>query len=132
MIGDLKFKHPFTCIISGPTGSGKSTFSIQFLKHIDLLCTEPNFDGGIIWCYSEKTAVPTKQLSELKKNIQFQEGLSDNFGNPNGKPSLIILDDLLNQVYSKDVCDLFTKGSHHRNISLLLVLQKLIPSGYAL
>ena len=26
VIDDLKFKAPFTCIISGPSGSGKSTF----------------------------------------------------------------------------------------------------------
>jgi hypothetical protein len=57
MIEDLKFKHSFTCIISGATGSGKSNFKIQFLQHLDLFCTEPHFDGGIMWCYSEKTAV---------------------------------------------------------------------------
>jgi len=33
--------------------------------------------------------------------------------------SLTILDDLLNQFYGKEICDLFTKGSHHRNVSVL-------------
>jgi len=28
-------------------------------------------------------------------------------------------------VYSKDVCDLFTKGSHHRNIGVLLLTQNI-------
>jgi len=37
----------------------------------------------------------------------------------------VILDDLLNDVYSKQVCDLFTKGSYHRNISVILITQKL-------
>jgi len=36
-----------------------------------------------------------------------------------------ILDDLLNKVYSKDVCDLLIKGSHHRNISVFLIIQNL-------
>ena len=27
MSTDVRFKHPFTCIVAGPTGSGKSTFS---------------------------------------------------------------------------------------------------------
>jgi len=38
-------------------------------------------------------------------------------------------DDLLNEVYSKDVCDLFTKGSHHRNISVILITQNLFHQG---
>jgi len=32
-------------------------------------------------------------------------------------------------VYSKDVCDLFTKGSHHRNISVILITQNLFHQG---
>jgi len=58
MTVDLKFKHPFTCIVSGPTGLGKSSFTLRLLQHLDSLCTEPNFSGGIVWCYSEKSAVP--------------------------------------------------------------------------
>ena len=80
---DLRFKHPFTSIVSGPTGSGKSSFCVKFLKNLDTQCTESTFSGDIIWCYSEKTAVPYNQLSGLK-NIQFQEGLPDNFGNARG------------------------------------------------
>ena len=66
------------------------------------------------------TAVPREKLKKLGRNIQYQEGLPENFGNAQGEPSLIILDDLLNHVYSEEVCDFFTKGSHHRNISMLL------------
>ena len=51
------------------------------------------------------------------------------FGNEHGKPCLIILDDLLNEVYSKDVCHLFKKGSHHRNISVILITQNLFHQG---
>ena len=90
---DLRLKHPFTCLLSGPTGSGKSTFCVKFLKNLDTQCTESRFSGGIIWCYSEKTAVPYKQLTGVK-NIRFQEGLPETFGNTRDKPSLLILDDL--------------------------------------
>jgi ABC-type dipeptide/oligopeptide/nickel transport system ATPase subunit len=122
---DLKFKHPFTFIICGPTGSGKSSFCVRFLQNLDGLFTEPNFDGDIVWCNSEKSAVPTDQLARLGKRVRIHEGLPTTFGNPQGKPSLIILDDLLNEVYSVQVCDLFTKCSHHRNISVILISQNL-------
>jgi hypothetical protein len=125
----LKFKHPFTCIIAGPTGSGKSTFTIKLLYNLNTLCTETQFKGGIIWCFSEETAVPREQLAKLGRSIQYQEGLPNEYGNPTGEASLIILDDLLNQAYGKEVCDLFTKGSHHRNISVLLLTQNIFHQG---
>jgi len=71
--------------------------------------------------------VPYSQLGGL--NIQFVEGIPENFGNAQGKPSLLILDDLLNEAYSDKVCDLFTKGSHHRNVSVILVTQNLFHQG---
>jgi len=120
---DLKFKHPFPCIVSEPSGSGKFSFCIRFLQNLDALCTERNFDGGIIWCYSVKTAVPHQQLAVLKKKIRYNEGVPADFENAHGRPCLIILDDLLNDAYSKEVCGLFTKGSHHRNISVILITQ---------
>jgi len=65
----------------------------------------------------------------LHKNVSFHEGVPQNFGNDHGRHCLIILDDLLNEVYSKDVCDLFTKGSHHKNISFILITQNLFHQG---
>jgi hypothetical protein len=67
--------------------------------------------------------VPQQQLVALKKNIQVREGLPENFENSRGLQCLFILDDLLNEVYSRAVCDLFTKGSHHRNLSVILITQ---------
>jgi len=125
----LRFKHPFTCIVSGPTGSGKTSFCLKLLQNLEPLCTELKFKGGIIWCYSEATAVPREKLSKLGRSIQYQEGLPENFGNAQGEPSLVILNDLLNQIYGREVCDLFTKGNHHRNISVLLLTQNVFHQG---
>ena len=131
MSQDLRFKHPFTCIISGPSGSGKSSFCIQLLQNLEALCTEPNFDGGILRCYGEKNAAPSQQLAsaDFGKKIQFHEGVLENFTNTGSIPCLIILDGLLNEVYSRDVCHLFTNGSHHRNISVILITQNLFHQG---
>ena len=51
--------------------------------------------------------------------------MPDNFAKAGNKPRLRILDDLLNKAYSKEVCHLFTKGSHHHNISMILITQNL-------
>jgi len=69
----------------------------------------------VIWSYSEKTSVPSP--TELPKRVvNFNEGVPTNFENTRGRPCLVFLDDLLNDVYSKQVSDLFTKSSLHRNI----------------
>ena len=79
MIDNLKFKTPFTSIISGPSGSVKSSFCIRLLQNPDSLCTE-HFDGGIIWYYSERTAVKSQQLTVLRNNIRFNEGVPERSG----------------------------------------------------
>jgi len=85
----------------------------------------PDFSGGIVRSYSEISAVPYQQFAG---HVRFHEGVPADF-NSREKPCLIILDDLLNSAYSKEVCDLFTKGSHHRNISIILITQNLFRQG---
>ena len=121
----MKCKHPFKCIVPGATGSGKTGFVIKLFQNLESLCTVSRFEGGIIWCYSEKTAVPRQQLSKLRLNITYQEGLPETYGKAEGETLFIILDDLLQQVCSKNVCDLFTRCNHHRNISVLLLTQNI-------
>jgi len=44
------------------------------------MCTERNFEGGVIWCYSDKTAVPNQELAVLKKKkIRYNEGVPPEF-----------------------------------------------------
>lgn len=44
------------------------------------------------------------------------------------KPRLIIIDDLMRETNS-DVVDLFTKGSHHFNVSIMYVTQNIFNQG---
>jgi hypothetical protein len=89
------------------------------------LCTEQEFNGGIVWCFGEMSAVPDRELSEINNTIRVHKYVPGNFENKNGKPCLLILDDLLDVAFSKEVCNLFTKGSYHRNISVILFTQNL-------
>jgi len=104
---DLKFKHSFSCIVSGPCGSDKSSFCTKFLFNLKTLCTERNFYGRVIWCYSEKTALP-----KLKWNkIRFHEGVPSDFNNARVKPSLVILDNLLMTHIRKKCVTFFKKAA---------------------
>ncbi len=125
MCEDLRFKHPFTCIITGPCGSGKSSFCIKLLQNLESLSPGTRFDGGIL-CYGESNAVPSVDVG---KKLQFHEGVPGNFAYVGNKTCLIILDDLLNEAYSGEVCKLLTKGNHYRNISVILITQNLFHQG---
>lgn len=115
----LLFKQPFTCICAGPSFSGKSSFAIQFIKNINKICSPPYFHE-IIWCLSEISAAP----KELEGIVTFHKGIPD-FENIPSEPKLLILDDLMREAYSPQVSDLFSKYSHHRMLSVLLVTQNL-------
>jgi len=75
-----------------------------------------------VWCRSENNAP-----HHLKK-LSFIKGVPD-FENPENIPTLTVLNDLMHTAYSTNVSQLFTKGSHHRNISLILITQNLFHQG---
>jgi GTPase SAR1 family protein len=45
----MPWVHPFTSVISGPTGSGKSVFVRRFVHHIKHMMTP--IPDRILWCY---------------------------------------------------------------------------------
>lgn len=118
---DPRWKHPFTSIVAGPTASGKTQFVLRFLKHVNEMMDPP--PKKIYWFYGEWQGA----YSTLKKevpNIQFIDGLpKEDFINPTME-NLVIIDDLLSETDST-VTKLFTKGSHHRNISVIYITQNL-------
>jgi len=122
------FKHPFGCLLSGPSGPGKTSFCIRFLQNLKTIFTVADFSGGIVCCYSEISSFPYRNFARTK-HFHFQEGVPADFNNSGEKPCLIILDYLLNTAYSKDVCDLFSKGRFHRNISVILITHYLFHQG---
>jgi hypothetical protein len=71
---------------------------------------------------------------QLKKKIivpflNFHEGLPtiESFDTHN---QLIILDDLMNETKdNSEILDIFTKKSHHRNISIILLTQNIFAKG---
>ena len=42
------------------------------------------------------------------------------------EPILLIVDDLMQET-NETIANLFTKGSHHRNVSVLFLVQNLFP-----
>jgi len=110
----LKLKLPFTLIVAGPSSCGKSTFVIRLLECREQLCNIA-FDN-IVWCHSENNA------PHHLKSVSFVKAVPD-FENLENIPKLIVFYDFMDSAYSTKVSQLFTKGSHRRNIRLVLITQ---------
>ena len=75
--------------------------------------------GRILWCYGEY-----QTLYGTVDGVDFQQGLPDLDTLDPRKKHLIILDDLMDETDQR-VASLFTKKSHHRNISVMYIVQNL-------
>ena len=113
----LKLKHPFTCIVAGPSGSGKTVFTTRLIENTKNMI-EPAPDR-VLWCYG----VYQSFFNETK-NVEFHKGLP-NLDVFDGKQRvLLILDDLMHETDDR-VSQIFTRVSHHKNLSVLYLTQNL-------
>ena len=105
--------------MAGPSGSGKSEFVEQWLRYLKVFQVKPK---KIVCAYDPWQ--PRFDRMQKKDGIQFHRGLPDPshltkwFGPTRG--GVLVLDDLMEEGgQDKRVLDLFTKDSHHRNITVL-------------
>lgn len=123
-------KHPFTCVIAGPTGSGKTQFVTQLLNPTggDVIQPSPQ---NIVWCFGAYQDAYDR-LSNTNPDIRFVEGLPEDLlpSLDRTKRNLVVIDDLMSESGdNKKITELFTKGSHHSNLSVILILQNLFYRG---
>ena len=121
------FKTPTSLIIAGPSGCGKTVFTAGLLlENPDLFKTPPNC---VHYCYGSWQ----HGFELLKKHgIKFHEGVPDSNLLPKWFPEggILVLDDLMDEGGNdKNVLDLFTKHSHHQNITVIYLCQDLFPAG---
>lgn len=119
----IKFHHPSTWIIAGPSQSGKTFFTSRILKE-SLIEPSPS---RIVWCYS----IYQHSYDQLKAHIpsiEFHKGFDSNLLN-SFQPeinNLLIIDDLMRESGKGDlIADVFTRGSHHLNLSTIFIVQNI-------
>jgi hypothetical protein len=116
------FKHPFTCLVSGPTQCGKTHFTLRVLANVKKMVTPT--PARIIWCRGED------QDLEVPEGVEIHDGLDVINEIDGSEPILLILDDLMQEAGDEQqVVNLFTKGSHHRNLSVIMLLQNMFHRG---
>lgn len=116
---DVRLKAPFTATLAGPTGSGKTECLLNLIMSAKSIVDKPPVE--IIYCYGA-----WQEKFTTVQGVRFHEGLLDTEKDiPNdGQMRWLILDDLMEEAAGKSgTNNLYTKGSHHRNICVFFVTQ---------
>ena len=113
---DTQIYCPFTMLVCGASGSGKSVFTSKLLKILQ------NCPERIVWCFGVDTLQYSDKI-EYHKGLPTEELLQE--GN-----MVLVIDDLMHESKSSAVVSsIFTKYSHHNNITCICLLQNLFPRG---
>ena len=122
----ILFHVPSTFILSGASGSGKTTWLQTLIKHKNKMFDSP--PTRILYFYG----IWQPLFEDMEKDgVEFFQGLpSQDIENSEGEHCMVILDDLQQQaVNSEFVEKLFTQGSHHKNLSVFYLTQNLFRQG---
>lgn len=113
--------------MTGASGSGKTIVCKQLLENANTF-----IDPLPIECFYHY-GVYQNLFSQFKCSfpIKFIEGLPDVESlQKDGQHRLIIIDDLMDEAAaSSQICNLFTKFSHHMNYSVILLTQNMFNKG---
>ena len=117
----IAFKPPFRICCSGPSQCGKTQWTLKLLKHANRMFDKP-FDR-IVWCYGEAQA-----LRGLPNNVEVIRGVPDVAELRKGQAKLVIIDDLMQEM-DDSMTALFTRGSHHLDVSIVYLTQNIFYKG---
>jgi hypothetical protein len=126
----LQLESGTSILCAGPTGAGKTHWTASLLRNVNDMYVEPPVK--ILYCYgihqplfdqlekelpnfTQHAGIPTaKVLSELPPKVH----------------NLLIMDDLfLEIVKSTEMCQLFTRGTHHDKRSVIFISQNVLQQG---
>ena len=118
----LVWRHPFTALIAGPTGCGKTQFTLKLIKYANKTIDPP--PKKIVWCYG----IYQEAFNKLAGEVDFHEGIPDLSLFDGKENTLLILDDLMHETDDR-VTKIFTKISHHMSVSVLYLTQNIFYGG---
>ena len=112
----MRFEHPFRLIVAGPSNCGKSTWVFRLIEHLDQMCPEIE---RVVYCYNS-----FQEAFDRIKGVEFHEGLDilDEL-KLEKRACLLICDDFMNHPKLNEICEFFTRHSHHSATSVVFITQ---------
>ncbi|KAK3697328.1 hypothetical protein QZH41_004721, partial [Actinostola sp. cb2023] len=113
------------------TGSGKTVWVQNLLQHASRVIQPP--PQRIVWSYSQWQPAYEKMQQTLP-GIEFVKDIphdldEDWYFDPQTNNLIVIDDQMAETSNDKRIMNLFTKGSHHRNLSVIFLCQNVYFQG---
>jgi len=116
----LPFKHPFAAMCCGSTGSGKTLFVLRLIDNIETM-VKPTPNSIIYYLMEYQSVFDEYPQVDLRQGVPKIQELEDT------RDALIVCDDMM--IESIDgLLNVFTRGSHHRQNSVIHIVQNLFNS----
>ena len=127
----FRFEHTFTSMIAGMTRSGKTAWVLSLLPQVSETIYLPT--ERIVWCYSQWQPAYTEMLGAMP-HIEFVKRIPtvlelDHYFDVNNGNMIVFDDQMIDGSKDKRIVNLFTRGWHHRNLSVIYVVQNLFHQG---
>ena len=135
---NIALNSPSLLLISGVSGSGKSHLAAQLIRARRNVYTQPV--KKVLFCYRAYQQLYDELSRELGDDIVFYQGVpnleyitdftADSASHAGEYQHLIVFDDLQSSVvHSKLISEIAQIHSHHRNASVIILLQNLYAQG---
>ena len=123
----FKFKHPFCMLVAGPSRSGKTQWVVRLLRQRRERITPPV--DSILYCYAHwQSKYDTLKMSV--PSAQFHKGLPSPADMNSLRGGILVIDDLMElAVKDTNIMSAFTEGSHHKNLSVVFLMQNVFHKG---
>ena len=118
-------------MVAGMAGSGKTVWVKPLLQQAQRTINLP--PGRIVWCYSKWHPAYLELMATIP-NIEFVRDIPSNLEHDSyfdiHKCNLMVIDNQMADAgEDKRIINLFTRGSHHRNLSVIYIVQNLFHQG---
>ena len=131
MVWDIRFKTPFNLIVSGMSGSGKTTWVKNLLKLKDQIFEKEPAQVILfykamqdIYLEMENEGLISKTINVNTSDFPTLEELQNMVHEYKDNGSLLIFDDIMTDI-STDFENMFCNLSHHENASIIFLTQNL-------
>lgn len=127
---DLRLHCGRTMTLVGPSGAGKTLFTVTLLQHRHYATLFNVPLKKVWWLHAENEDGDT--ATQLKKltNIEYIKGFPPGWSNLPQKHDVVVIDDLFTEAdKERDLTNFFTRTARHRNIFVIFLTQNLFTKG---